>query len=72
MAVPRLADVNCTRINFQPGDRVLVQLRQPIDAEAKKRLQRTIERWAGGHVEVLIVDLMQMEVSVEQGPAIQL
>jgi hypothetical protein len=69
-AVPRLADVHCTRVKFEPGERLLVQLRQPLDSEAKKKLQRTVERWAGDHVEVLIVDPTIMEVSVERRPIV--
>jgi hypothetical protein len=69
-AVPRLADVHCTRIKFEPGERLLVQLRQPLDPEAKKKLRKTVERWAGDHVEVLIVDPAIMEVSVERRPIV--
>jgi hypothetical protein len=63
---PRLADVRCTRIAFNPGERILVQLRMPMDLEAKKKLRRTVEKWAGGGVEVLIVDPAEMEVSIER------
>jgi hypothetical protein len=66
MTTPRLADVNCTRIAFNPGARILVRLRRPMDAEAKKKLRRTVERWAGGGVEVLIVDPAEMEISIER------
>lgn len=66
MATPRLADVNCTRIAFNPGERILVRLRRPMDLEAKKKLRRSVERWAGGGVEVLIVDPAEMEVEIER------
>lgn len=65
MVVPRLADVQCSRLQFQPGDRVLVRVRHRISPEQRKRLQKTVERWAGDHVEVLVIDL-GMEVEIER------
>lgn len=67
----RLADVQCTRLQFQPGDRVLVRVRQPLSGEQRRRLQKTVERWAGDCVEVLIVDTSAMEVFVERGRNIE-
>ena len=65
MAVtPRLADVQCTRMQFQPGDRILVKSRQRLDKEARKKLQRVVEKWAGDHVEVLVIDLTLLEIEV--------
>ena len=63
-AVPRIADVQLTRVKFEAGDRLMVKLRQPLDREAKKKLRRTIERWAGDHVEVILVDLHVFDLEV--------
>ena len=64
-SLPRLADIQCSRIQFQPGDRVLVKLYQPLDREQGKRLQRTVERWAGDGVNVLLVDCTKFEVLID-------
>jgi len=67
---PRLADVHCTKIQFQPGDRLLVRVRQPLDRETYKRLRKSIQRWAGDHVEVLIIDSTRVELEVDKSKRI--
>ena len=59
---PRLAEVNCTRLAFEPGDRVLVRTYHPLSDDERRKLQRAVQRWAGTDIEVLIIDAMQMEV----------
>lgn len=68
----RLADVQCSRMQFQPGDRILVRVFQQLDKEQLRRLQRSVERWAGNHVEVLIIDVTKMEISVERAKTLEL
>jgi len=51
-------------MQFQPGDRILVKSRQRLDKEARKKLQRVVEKWAGDHVEVLVIDLTLLEIEV--------
>jgi len=63
---PRLADVHCTRIQFEPGDRLLVRVRQSLDLKAYKRLHKSIQRWAGDQVEILIIDPTRVELEVDQ------
>ena len=63
---PRLADVQCTRMQFQPGDRLLVKVFQPKTPSEMKKIRKMVERWAGSHVEVLVVDVTQMEIRIEQ------
>ncbi len=65
-ARPRLADVQCSRMRFEPGDRVLVRVYERIEPDALKKLRRSVERWAGDGVEVLIVNGLEMEVEVER------
>lgn len=65
-AAPRLADVHCERIQFSPGDRVLVNVYVPIDEETGKKLVKTVKRWAGEDVEVLVVDNTKMRVKIEK------
>jgi hypothetical protein len=62
---PRLADVQCSRLKFEPGDRVIVRVYRPIDSVQEKRLKRTVERWAGDQVEVLVINALEMSVNVE-------
>jgi len=66
MKIPRLADVKCTRIQFQPGDRVIVNVYHHLTIDEKKKLSRTIVKWAGEDVEVLVVDRNYMEVIVDK------
>ncbi len=66
VVVPRIADVQCTRLQFQPGDRILVRSHHRIDDEHKKRLTRSIKRWAGCDVEVLVICLTEFDLEIEQ------
>ena len=65
MAVtPRLADVRCSRIN--PGDRLLVQTTHRLDADAERKLRRTIQRWAGCEVSVYVYCVLDMNIKVDR------
>ncbi len=63
---PRLADVRCSKIRFQPGDRLLVRTNYRLDEEAKNKLRKTIIKWAGCDLEILIYSILDMEIEVEQ------
>lgn len=65
---PRIADVQCNRLRFEPGDRVIVRVYQPLDRDALQKLRRGVERWAGSDVEVLIVNCCVFDVTVEHAP----
>ena len=63
MAVkPRLADVQCTNMQFQPGDRLLVRCAFELDKETRIKIQRMVEKWAGSHVEVLVIDSTLLDI----------
>lgn len=64
MTAPRLADVNCTRYKFDPGDRILVRTRGQADADQQKKIRASICKWAGCEVEVLIVNVLVMDLEV--------
>lgn len=64
--IPRLADVQCSRLRFESGDRIIVRSFHPLNSEERKKLRRTVERWAGVDVEVLIVDTSQFDVRIEK------
>lgn len=65
-ARPRIADVNCTRLRFEPGDRVIVRTRHRLDAEQQKRLRSGLCKWAGVEIEVLIVCELDYSVEIQK------
>lgn len=62
---PRLADVQCSRLQFQPGDRILVRCYRRLSEEQEKKLKKSVERWAGNCVEVLVINALEVSVDVE-------
>jgi hypothetical protein len=62
---PQLADVRCSKIRFQPGDRVLVRTYSKLDAEQCRKLRASIIKWAGCEVCVYIYNGLAMEIDVE-------
>jgi len=64
--VPRIADIQCSRIQFEPGDRVLVKVNHRINQEDRKRLTRSIKKWAGVDVEVLIYCILDMDITIDK------
>jgi len=67
----RIADVQCSRLKFEPGDRLLVRVYTKLDVEQKKRLKKSIQKWAGTDVEILIFDAFTMEIEVEKSQRIR-
>jgi hypothetical protein len=63
---PQLADIKCSRITFQPGDRILVRVYHKFDDSEKEKLKKSITKWAGCEVEVLIYDATLMDISVDR------
>ncbi len=62
----RIADVQCSRIKFEPGDRVLVKVHHKLTRNDQKKLERSIKAWAGKEVRVLIVDTTFMEIEIDR------
>jgi len=63
---PRIADVQCSRLVFQPGDRILVKVYTKIDKDQIRKLRKSITKWAGCEVEVLVYNALDMEITVDQ------
>lgn len=63
--IPRIADVKCQRIVFRPGDRVLVRCLHRLEDEQVRRLKKSIQRWAGVDVEVLIYNPLDFNLEIE-------
>ena len=63
---PRLADVRCTKIKFDPGDKLIVRTNniEPLDSQSIKKLKKTIEKWAGCDLDILIVQLRLMDIEI--------
>lgn len=71
MAVrPRIADVQCSRLKFQPGDRILVKSFHRMDIDQQRHLIKSIKRWAGCDVEVFVICTQDFDISIEQAPRI--
>jgi len=60
--MPRIADVSCSRLRFEPGDRILVRTTHRLNSDEQKKLCKTIRKWAGCEVEVLIYCLLDMDI----------
>jgi hypothetical protein len=56
--------VQCTRLRFEPGDRILVRSVSRLDADQQRKLRKSIRKWAGCEVEVLFVCLLDFDVKV--------
>jgi hypothetical protein len=68
---PRLADVQCSRLRFEPGDRVLVRVRTPITNEQERKLRRSVARWAGIDDDcVMVINALEMSINVQPTPKI--
>lgn len=65
--MPSIAEVHCSRLKFQPGDRILVTVYARIDRGQEKKLKATIAKWAGCEVEVLIINGLEMNIDVRSG-----
>jgi len=62
--VPKIANVQLTRVKFEPGDRVVVRVHQRLDRQQRRNLRRTVQKWAGD-VEVLLVDVRLFDVEID-------
>lgn len=65
MIRPRIADVRCQRLKFQPGDRILVRTTIRLEPDQQRRLRKSIIKWAGCEVEVLIYSALDMDIRIE-------
>lgn len=63
---PGIADVQCSRLTFQPGDRIMVRTHSRLDESQKRKLRKSIVKWAGCEVEVFVYSLLDMEIEVDQ------
>jgi hypothetical protein len=62
--LPKIANIELTRLRFSPGDRVLVRVYAKLDKQQKRKLRQSVQKWAGD-VEVLIVDMRIFDVEID-------
>jgi len=68
--LPQLADVQCHRVDWQPGDRIIVRVRSKLDFQQRKRLRSSIQKFARCEVEVLIINELEiMGFEIQKGMA---
>jgi len=71
MTTPRIADVQCSRLRFEDGDKVLVRVYQKLSRQESNRLKNMIQKWASP-AEVLVVDCTLFDVRVDKGQSLLL
>ena len=67
----KLSDLNCTMFRPEPGCKILVRYRIPLDAQQKKEIQKKVERWAGSGVDVLLLDENCFSLEILSGNQLQ-
>jgi len=63
---PRIADVHCEKIHFEPGDRLVVSLRAPMDRDAVEKLRKSLIKWAGVEIDILFVPEYLYSVKIDK------
>ncbi len=61
---PKIAKVQCKRLRFEPGDKVLVKVNQTLDRAQQKKLLKRVRAWAGDGVEVILIDTRVLELEI--------
>jgi len=64
--LPKIANVQCSRLVFQPGDRIIVRVCTDLDRDQKAKLLRSVRIWAGTDVEVLLIDVRKFDIEIEK------
>jgi len=64
--MPRVANVDFSRLKIEVGDRVIVRYCCDLSREEQSKLRAAVSKWAGEEVRVLLVDIRKMDVQVEK------
>ncbi len=64
--IPKLAEMHCSRIQFNSGDRILVKVFRDLSTDDVRKIRKSIEKWAGDGIPVLIVDARTTEIIVDK------
>lgn len=65
MTLPRLGDIQPTRLTFAPGERVVVSAPK-LSSDQLRRIRRAVVRYAREHVRVLVVDCLTLTLSIRR------
>jgi len=65
-ALPRVANVDFSRLKIESGDKVIVRYWCDLDDGQRRKLRNAVSRWAGADVEVLLVDARKFDVDVRK------
>ena len=68
--LPKVANVDFSRLKIEAGDRVIVRYRCDLSREEQSKLRKAVSKWAGEEVRVLLVDERKMDVQVEKARVI--
>jgi len=63
--MPKIANIQCHRLRFEKGDKIIVRVYGELSQEQKHKLRDSVQKWAGD-VEVLIVDTRKFDIEVEK------
>ena len=64
---PRIADVQCSKIHFDPGDKILIRTTHRLDHLEKEKLKKSISKWAGCELDIFIYCVLDMDMTIEKG-----
>ena len=64
--MPRIADINCSKIKFDAGDRIIVRSFHRMDTEQIRKLKKSICKWAGVEVEIFVICLRDFDMVVDK------
>ena len=64
--LPKIANVQCSRLVFEPGDRIIVRVCTDLDRDQNRKLLQSVQKWAGTDVEVLLVDVRKFDIEIEK------
>lgn len=71
MTLPRVANVDFSRLKIDAGDRVIVRYRCDLSKEELRKLRDAVSKWAGEEVRVLLVDERKFDVDVEKAKIVK-
>ena len=61
-ATPLISDIDLTRYEFSAGDRLLVRVAYDLTAEQQHKLYKSINKFTGEDVRILIVNCLKMRM----------
>lgn len=67
--MPKLGDVQSTKV-FRPGDRVLVRVYCSLDRNQTDRLVRSVQKFTGEYVRILIINAAMTEIKLIRAGAV--